>query len=165
MQPRVNIMFTVSFGRALGRYRKKIWPRSWRRAEAGFTLIELLVVMAILTLLASLIGPRIIGYLGASRTKVAKLQIESLITSLELYKLDTGRYPNTSEGIRALVKRTGSVRNWNGPYLKNGIVPQDPWGNPYHYRYPGKNADLEIYSLGADNQQGGIDEDQDVNSW
>ena len=63
------------------------------------------------------------------------------------------------------MKKTGSIRNWNGPYLKNGIVPQDPWGKLYHYRYPGKNADFDIYSLGADNRQGGTDEDQDVTSW
>ena len=136
-----------------------------RRGEAGFTLIELLVVMVILVLLASLVAPRVIGYLGSSRTKTAKVQIESLSTSLELYKLDTGRYPDQREGLTALVARPSDVQNWNGPYLKKDRVPPDPWGRPYHYRYPGQRGAFDIYSLGADNREGGDGEDQDVASW
>jgi len=136
-----------------------------RRHEAGFTLVELLVVMVILVLLASLVAPRVIGYLGSSRTKTAKVQIESLSTSLELYKLDTGRYPDAHEGLTALVERPASVKNWNGPYLKKDTVPPDPWGQPYHYRYPGQRGAFDIYTLGADNREGGDGEDQDVSSW
>lgn len=136
-----------------------------RSAEAGFTLIELLVVMVILVLLASLVAPRVIGYLGSSRTKTAKVQIESLSTSLELFKLDTGRYPSEREGLAALVKRPGDAKNWNGPYLKKDKVPDDPWGQSYHYGYPGKHGTFDIYSFGADNKQGGESEDQDVSSW
>jgi general secretion pathway protein G len=136
-----------------------------RRAEAGFTLVELLVVMVILVLLASLVAPRVIGYLGSSRTKTAKVQIESLSTSLELYKLDTGRYPEQREGLNALVERPAGAKNWNGPYLKRDRVPLDPWGQPYHYRYPGQRGAFDIYSLGADNREGGDGEDQDVASW
>jgi general secretion pathway protein G len=136
-----------------------------RRREAGFTLVELLVVMVILVLLASLVAPRVIGYLGSSRTKTAKVQIESLATSLELYKLDTGRYPNEREGLAALVSRPADVKNWNGPYLKKDRVPPDPWGRPYHYRYPGQRGAFDIFSLGADNQEGGDGENQDVASW
>lgn len=136
-----------------------------RRGEAGFTLIELLVVMVILVLLASLVAPRVIGYLGSSRTKTAKVQIESLSTSLELYKLDTGSYPDEREGLAALVSRPANVQNWNGPYLKKDRVPSDPWGHPYHYRYPGQRGSFDIYSLGADNREGGEGEDQDVASW
>jgi general secretion pathway protein G len=136
-----------------------------RSHEAGFTLIELLVVMVIMVLLASLVAPRVIGYLGSSRTKAAKIQIESLSTSLELFKLDTGRYPNAREGLVALVQQPSDARAWSGPYLKVDRVPLDPWGQPYHYRYPGQRAAFDIYSLGADNREGGEGEDQDVASW
>lgn len=136
-----------------------------RRGERGFTLVELLVVMVILVLLASLVAPRVVGYLGSSRTKSAKVQIESLVTSLELYKLDTGRYPDDREGLEALVRAPSNIKNWNGPYLKKDKVPLDPWGQPYHYRYPGKRGPFDIFSLGADNRDGGEGEDQDVASW
>lgn len=136
-----------------------------RACEAGFTLIELLVVMVILVLLASLVAPRVIGYLGSSRTKSAKVQIESLSTSLELFKLDTGRYPNDREGLTALVERPGDLPSWNGPYLKKDKVPPDPWGQPYLYRYPGQHGAFDIITLGADKREGGQNEDQDVTSW
>jgi general secretion pathway protein G len=136
-----------------------------RPGELGFTLIELLVVMVILVLLASLVAPRVIGYLGSSRTKTAKVQIESLGTSLELYKLDTGRYPDAREGLNALVQRPGNLKSWNGPYLKKDKVPADPWGNPYIYRYPGQRGAFDIISLGADKKEGGQGEEQDVTSW
>jgi general secretion pathway protein G len=140
-------------------------PAPVRNRQAGFTLVELLVVMVILVLLASLVAPRVIGYLGSSRTKTAKVQIESLSTSLELYKLDTGRYPDEREGLNALVQRPASAKNWNGPYLKKDRVPLDPWGSPYHYRYPGQRGAFDIFSFGADNHEGGEGEDQDVASW
>lgn len=134
--------------------------------EAGFTLIELLVVMVILVLLASLVAPRVVGYLGSSRTKTARVQIQSLRTSLELFKLDVGRYPNSSEGLEALVKRPTEVKNWNGPYLQQEErVPLDPWTQPFHYRIPGQHGAYDIFSLGADNREGGEGEDQDVASW
>lgn len=136
-----------------------------RPGELGFTLIELLVVMVILVLLASLVAPRVMGYLGSSRTKTARVQIESLGTSLELFKLDTGRYPDAREGLNALVQRPGNLSNWNGPYLKKDKVPLDPWGNPYIYRYPGQRGAFDILSLGADKKEGGQNEDQDVASW
>lgn len=136
-----------------------------REGEAGFTLIELLVVMVILVLLAGLVAPRVMGYLGGSRTKTAKVQIESLTTSLELFKLDVGRYPREGEGLAVLVARPGNVANWNGPYLQKDKVPADPWGNAYQYRFPGRGGRFEIWSLGADGQEGGTGEDQDVASW
>lgn len=136
-----------------------------RAAQAGFTLVELLVVMVILVLLASLVGPRVIGYLGSSRTKTAKVQIESLATTLDLFKLDTGRYPSVSEGLKVLVERPANVTAWNGPYLQKGAVPKDPWGQSYHYRIPGQHGAFDLYSLGADNQQGGDGENRDVTSW
>lgn len=136
-----------------------------RAGELGFTLIELLVVMVILVLLASLVAPRVIGYLGSSRTKTAKVQIESLSTSLELYKLDTGQYPDGRQGLVALVQRPANLPSWNGPYLKKDRVPLDPWGQPYFYVYPGRHGVFDILSLGADKKEGGQGEDQDVTSW
>lgn len=136
-----------------------------RAGELGFTLIELLVVMVILVLLASLVAPRVIGYLGSSRTKTAKVQIESLSTSLELYKLDTGQYPDGRQGLVALVQRPANLPSWNGPYLKKDRVPLDPWGQPYFYVYPGRHGVFDILSLGADKKEGGQGEDQGVTSW
>jgi general secretion pathway protein G len=136
-----------------------------RASEAGFTLVELLVVMVILVLLAGLVAPRVMGYLSSSRTKTAKVQTESLSTSLELFKLDVGRYPNEREGLAALVARPGNAANWNGPYLQKDKLPADPWGKPYSYRFPGRGGRFEIWSLGADGQEGGHGEDQDVASW
>lgn len=134
------------------------------RQEDGFTLVELLVVLVILVLLASIIGPQVIGYLGSSKSKTAQIQIESLVTSLELFHVDVGRYPTTSEGLDALVKSSTSIKGWNGPYLTKGDVPQDPWGAPYKYESPGKTKPFEIFSLGADGKEGGSDEDADVRS-
>ncbi len=121
--------------------------------------------MVIMVLLASLVAPRVIGYLGSSRTKAAKIQIEGLSTSLELFKLDTGRYPNGREGLVALVRQPSDARAWSGPYLKVDRVPPIRGGSPTDYRSPGQRAAFDIYSLGADNREGGEGEDQDVASW
>ena len=128
-----------------------------RKSSRGFTLIELLVVLAILTLLA----PRVLNQLGGAKSKTAGVQIADLDKSLELFKLDVGRYPTTEEGLDALVKRPGSVNGWTGPYLKGG-VPSDPWGHPYRYANPGSNGGIEILSLGADGAPGGEGENADV---
>jgi len=138
----------------------KEW-RAWRD-QSGFTLVELLVVLVILVLLASIIGPRVIGYLGSSRTKTAQIQIESLVTALELYHVDMGRYPTGAEGLDALVKTANKVAGWNGPYITKGTVPLDPWGQPYHYESPGKKGQFDLYTLGRDGKEGGSDEDADV---
>ena len=134
---------------------------STRKSSRGFTLIELLVVLAILTLLAGLVGPRVLNQLGGAKSKTAGVQIADLDKSLELFKLDVGRYPTTEEGLDALVKRPGSVNGWAGPYLKGG-VPSDPWGHPYRYANPGSNGGIEILSLGADGAPGGEGENADV---
>jgi general secretion pathway protein G len=136
-----------------------------RRFAQGFTLVELLVVLAILGLLAGLVGPQVMKFLGSSKTKTAKLQIEDLSATLDLYRLETGRYPTSSEGLEALVSDPGNVANWNGPYLRKGEVPKDPWGNDYQYRAPGENGPYDIWSLGADGQEGGEGDNQDIRSW
>ena len=132
-----------------------------RRRARGFTLIELLVVLAILTLLAGIVGPRVLNQLGGAKSKTAGVQIADLDKSLELFKLDVGRYPTTEEGLDALVTRPGSANGWTGPYLKGG-VPTDPWGKPYKYANPGPNGGIEILSLGADGAPGGEGENADV---
>jgi len=156
-------------------YRMRLPGRAWpfsrtlkqrvAAGQSGFTLIELLVVLVILVLLASLVAPRVLGYLGSSRTKAAKVQIESLGSALELFKLDTGRYPTTSEGLQALMQAPQGASGWNGPYLTKREVPNDPWGRPYNYRSPGQGGPFEIFSLGADNQVGGTGENEDVGNW
>ena len=133
--------------------------------ESGFTLIELLVVLAILALLAGLVGPQVMKSLGESKSKTARLQIEDLGAALDLYRLDVGRYPNTTEGLKALVDDPGSSDRWNGPYLKKRLIPQDPWAYDYHYRSPGEHGGYDLYSLGADDAEGGDGEDRDVVSW
>ncbi|MEI2742127.1 MAG: type II secretion system major pseudopilin GspG [Candidatus Competibacter sp.] len=137
-----------------------------RRAR-GFTLIELLVVLVILGLLAGLVGPTVIGWISKSNTKVAKLQVEEFSTALDTFRLDMGRYPNTTEGLQALVAQPAGANRWNGPYLKKNVIPKDPWGNDYQYRSPGQHSGgaFDLYSLGADNAEGGDGENQDVVSW
>lgn len=131
-----------------------------KRAQ-GFTLIELLVVLAILTLLAGLVGPRVLGQLGGAKSKTAGVQIADLEKSLELFKLDVGRYPTTEEGLAALSTKPGAATGWNGPYIK-GNVPNDPWGKPYKLTSPSANGGFEIISFGADGVPGGEAENADV---
>jgi len=127
----------------------------------GFTLIELLVVLVILTLLAGLVGPRVMSQLGGAKSKTAALQIADLEKSMELFKLDVGRYPNTAEGLDALVNRPASANGWNGPYIK-GNLPNDPWGKPYAFTSPTTNGGVEITTLGADGAAGGTGENADI---
>jgi general secretion pathway protein F len=134
---------------------------SSRARKRGFTLIELLVVLAILTLLAGLVGPKVLNQLGGAKTKTAGVQIADIEKALELYKLDVGRYPTSQQGLDALVKQPAGVAGWAGPYLKGG-VPNDPWNNPYRYTYPAANGDLEILSLGSDGTPGGEGEASDI---
>lgn len=136
-----------------------------RRPTRGFTLVELLVVLAILGLLAGLVGPQVMKFLGGSKTKTAKLQIEDLGGAMDLYRLEVGRYPTTSEGLEALVQQPSGAPNWNGPYLRKSQVPKDPWGADYQYRSPGEHGAFDIWALGADGQEGGDGENQDVASW
>lgn len=127
----------------------------------GFTLIELLVVLAILTMLAGLVGPRVLGLLGGAKSKTAAVQIADLEKTLELFKLDVGRFPSGAEGLDALVNKPGTANGWNGPYLKGGM-PSDPWGKPYKYTSPTADGGIEIVSLGADGLPGGDGENADI---
>ncbi len=139
--------------------------RARRAAQAGFTLIEMLVVITIIGLIMALVAPRVLNYLAESKVKAARIQIASLGSALDLYYLDVGHYPTSSEGLTALVERPGNLTTWNGPYLKGDVVPEDPWGHPYVYRAPGEHGPYDIISYGADGQQGGTGTASDITSW
>src|SRR5438270_8121339 len=140
-------------------------PRKRRAGERGFTLVEILVVITIIGLIMGLIGPRVLNYLTESKAKAARIQIESLASALDLYFLDNGRYPTSAEGLNALVQRPPSAQAWNGPYLKGGVLPADPWGKPYMYRSPGQHGAYDLSSYGADGQEGGTGAAADVTNW
>jgi len=134
-----------------------------RAAQAGFTLIEMLVVITIIGLIMALVAPRVLNYLGESKVKATKIQIASFESALDLYYLDAGQYPSSSQGLQALVQRPSDAEAWNGPYLKGGIVPDDPWGHPYVYRSPGEHGTYDIISYGVDGPQGGPQ--NEIASW
>jgi general secretion pathway protein G len=141
--------------------------RSRRRAagEGGFTLVEILVVITIIGLIMALVGPRVLNYLAESKAKTARIQIQSFASALDLFYLDAGRYPSSAEGLTVLVHPTGGFAAWNGPYLKGGTVPNDPWGKPYLYRSPGEHGVYDLMSYGADGQEGGVGTAADITSW
>jgi general secretion pathway protein G len=130
--------------------------RARNSSKDGYTLIEMLVVLTIISLIVGLIGPRVLNYLSESRVKTAKLQIENFVSSLDLFNMDTGRYPTTAEGLTALTERPSDVDVWNGPYIKGSKVPPDPWGNPYQYHaVAGQQPPYEITSMGPTGHEGG----------
>ncbi len=139
------------------------------RENRGFTLIEIMVVLVILGILAGLIVPRIMGRPDEARRMKAKIQIQSLETALQLYKLDTGNYPATEQGLQALVEPPAAgelARSWReGGYLEKGQVPKDPWGYDYVYLSPGTHGDFDLLSYGADGTAGGDGKNQDINNW
>jgi general secretion pathway protein G len=132
-----------------------------RKSEKGFSLIELIVVLVILGLLAAVVGPKIMGKLSESKSRIAKIQISEFESALQVYSFDLGHLPSANEGLDALIHNTENSDSWNGPYLGKEL-PLDPWQRAYLYRYPGNHGDFDIYSLGAN----GIDGDEDdVCSW
>ena len=130
----------------------------------GFTLLELLVVIAIIGLLAGYVAPRYFSQIGKSEVGVAKAQIDAFDKALDQYRLDTGRYPTTEQGLAALNAQPANETKWRGPYLKKAIPP-DPWGNPYIYKQPGEHGEYDLLSYGKDGTPGGSGEAADVTNW
>ena len=137
--------------------------RVCEKNRRGFTLVELLVVMAIIALLAALVGPKLFPKLGKGKQSAAKAQIELIGQALDQFRLDVGRYPTAQEGLNALMVNPGAT-GWEGPYLKKALPP-DPWGKPYQYLCPGTHGEYDLLSYGRDGNPGGEGEDKDVASW
>jgi general secretion pathway protein G len=138
--------------------------RIFRRGERGFTLMELLVVIIIIGILAALVGPKFFGRVDEAKQKAAKAQIELLGTALDALRLDTGRYPTSEEGLKALREKPAGLDNWRGPYLPKEI-PLDPWGSAYVYKSPGDHGEFDILSFGKDKAEGGDGDNQDIVNW
>jgi general secretion pathway protein G len=136
-------------------------PTLPRRAR-GFSLLELVIVLVILGTIMGLVAPRIFGNVEKAKQQEAKIKMEQLAGQLEILRLEAGRYPNSQEGLRALIEKPGSLEKWNGPYIKDPASLKDPWGNDFKYTSPGTKAAFEIVSLGADGKEGGEGENKDV---
>jgi general secretion pathway protein G len=136
-------------------------PQNLRKNERGFTLIEIMVVVVIIGLLATLVTVNLLENADKAKVVKARADIKALENALELYKLDSGRYPNTQEGVKALVTKTES----HDSYIKGGSVPKDPWGKEYVYLSPGSHGDFDILSYGADGEPGGAGTNADITSW
>ncbi len=139
------------------------------RNARGFTLIEIMVVIVILSLLAILVAPKIIGRSDDAKITDAKVQIRNFESGLKLYKLDNGNFPTTDQGLQALLTKptTGAIpKNYrDGGYLESNKIPKDPWGNDFVYISPGEHGDYDLYSYGADGVKGGDGKDEDIESW
>lgn len=131
----------------------------------GFTLLELMVVLLILTLLASITAPSVTKHLRKAKIETAKIQVNSLAAAIDSFHLDIGRFPTAGEGLNALLERPADAPEWGGPYVAKRDSLIDPWGHPYHYRYPGQNREYDLYTLGADNREGGDGDARDIGNW
>lgn len=139
--------------------------RSRRRSEAGVTLIEMLVVVTIMGLFAYFVLPKFMKQADKAKVTAARSQIASYVTAISAYKLDTGNFPNTEQGLQALRTAPEGVTNWQGPYISQDVAP-DPWGHPYIYKYPGDHGDEpDLISYGGDGQPGGDGYNADIVSW
>ena len=139
-------------------------PTRRRKPVAGFTLLELLVVMVIIGLLASYVGPKYFLQIGKSEIKAARAQIDGFEKALEQYRIDTGRFPSTEQGLQALFVKPGNEAKWGGPYLKKA-PPPDAWGQPYQYKSPGEHGEFDLFSYGKDGRAGGSGEGADITNW
>ncbi|TWB39012.1 type II secretion system protein G (GspG) [Nitrospirillum pindoramense] len=136
-----------------------------REGQSGFTLVEVLVVLVIIGLLGLLVAPNLVGRLGKAKGEAAQAQINTLVSAVDLFYVDMGRYPNNDEGLEALMTAPGSDANWRGPYLRKRQALIDPWGNPYRYKVPGAHGAYDLFSYGSDNKEGGEGDAHDVTNW
>jgi general secretion pathway protein G len=141
---------------------RRIANPSRTRTNRGFTLLELVMVLVIIGVILAMVGPRVFNSLGRASSERAKVQIEQIGSALELYKLDTGRYPTTQEGLNALLSAPSGVANWNGPYLKDAKHLKDPWSRDFTYRSPAEKGGFDLLSLGGDGKEGGEGENKDI---
>jgi general secretion pathway protein G len=139
-----------------------MWDLKERNSAKGFSLIELIVVLVILGLLAAVVAPRVYDKLAKGKDQIAKIQIKEIEGALQLYSFDLGRFPDSSEGLEALVRNPGNMDSWKGPYLSKNELPNDPWGRPYLYRCPGTHGDFDLFSAGSDGSEGNED---DICNW
>ena len=128
------------------------------------TLIEILVVLVLIGVVLGIVGGNFIGRGEKAKADAAKIEIGQIGQALDLYKLETGRYPSSSEGLQALIAAPAGASNWNGPYWKKAQLPKDPWGNEYRYTAPGQKGPYDILSLGADGKEGGEGANKDITS-
>ena len=135
-----------------------------RMPQRGMTLIEILVVLVLIGIVLGIVGGNFIGRGEKAKADAAKIEIGQIGQALDLYKLEIGRYPSSSEGLQALVTAPAGVANWNGPYWKKAQIPKDPWGNEYRYTSPGQKGAYDILSLGADGKEGGEGTNKDITS-
>lgn len=135
-----------------------------RRLEQGFTLLEIMVVVVIIGLLAAIVAPNFIGQIDTAAINRAKTDIRGIETALNLYRLDNFRYPSSAEGLEALVTSPGEANapNWRQQLPR---VPVDPWEQPYQYAYPGQRGEFDVFSYGADRQEGGEGVNADIGNW
>ena len=138
--------------------------RTLPRASRGMTLIEILVVLVLIGIVLGIVGGNFIGRGEKAKADAAKIEISQIGQALDLYKLEIGRYPTSSEGLQALITAPASTANWNGPYWKKSQLPKDPWGNEYRYTSPGQKGAYDILSLGADGKEGGDGTNKDISS-
>ena len=132
--------------------------------QQGMTLIEILVVLVLIGIVMGILGGNFLGRGEKAKADAAKIEIGQIGQALDLYKLETGRYPSSSEGLQALVTAPAGATNWNGPYWKKSSIPKDPWGNDYRYTSPGQKGAYDIVSLGADGKEGGDGTNKDISS-
>jgi general secretion pathway protein G len=135
------------------------------RTQPGFTLVELMVVLVILAMLTAIAAPRVTKYLSKAKVQTAQIQAEALSSAVDAFVIDVGRVPSDSEGLQALLAAPSDAPNWDGPYIKKSASLIDPWGRPYLYRSPGRHSDFDVYTLGADNREGGEGDGSDIGNW
>jgi len=131
----------------------------------GMTLIEILVVLTLIGIVMGIVGGNYLGQGEKAKAKAAKIEIEQIGQTLDLFRLEVGRYPTTQEGLQALITAPSGVPNWNGPYWKKSTLPKDPWTNEYKYASPGQHGGYDLWSYGADGKEGGEGINKDITSW
>jgi general secretion pathway protein G len=139
--------------------------RTASAASHGFTLLELMVVLLILALLAAIAAPQVMKHLGKAKTQTAKIQVDALTASVNFFQIDLGRAPTEQEGLEVLLQRPPNEPKWDGPYIQKADSLVDPWGHLYQYKHPGAHREIEIFSLGSDNKEGGEGDARDVGNW